>query len=170
MPQSRIVQAVCAAAACVCTAAPRAQVLRPVSVVPANNPFVKKAGAAAEVWSLGHRHILGLTLHPETRRPETGDVWRSVHGPQGGDELNVIEPGRHHGWPLVTHGRHHGSGTRIGEEGPKPGCQHPWKGWVPSIAPSGINERVRDVRQGPDGWLRVLADGAQGRLIRLQLP
>ena len=177
---------------------------------PADNPFVKTAGAAAEVWSLGHRNIQGMAL-----RPGTAEVWESEHGPQGGDEINLIEPGRNYGWPLVTYGRNYGSGTRIGEDGPKPGYEHPLKWWVPSIAPSGmtfissdrypgwkgslvvgalrgqhltrltlegrkvlseerlisgVSERIRDVRQGPDGWLYVLTDGAQGRLIRLELP
>ncbi len=177
---------------------------------PADNPFVKTPGAAPEVWSLGHRNIQGLALNPAN-----GELWESEHGPQGGDEINVIEPGRNYGWPLVTYGRNYGTGTRIGEEGPKPGFEAPLKWWVPtSIAPSGmafissdrypgwkgslvigalrdqsltrltlegrkvlaeqrlatgLNERIRDVRQGPDGWLYVLTDGAQGRLIRLEL-
>jgi glucose/arabinose dehydrogenase len=176
---------------------------------PAGNPFLATPGAAPELWSLGHRNIQGLAFHPVT-----GELWETEHGPQGGDELNVIERGRNYGWPLVTYGRNYGTGTRIGEEGPKPGFEQPLRWWVPvSIAPSGmafvtsgrypgwqgslvigtlreqslfrltldgrkvvaeakldtgIGERIRDVRQGPDGWLYVLTDGNEGRLIRLE--
>ena len=178
---------------------------------PADNPFVKAPGAASEVFSLGHRNIQGMALHPAT-----GDLWESEHGPQGGDEINVIGAGRNYGWPLITHGRNDGSGTPIGEEGPKAGFEPALKLWVPtSVAPSGLafvtsdrypgwkgqlvmgtlreqtlirlkldgrkvveefrmdtglKERIRDVRLGPDGWLYVLTDGAQGRLVRLELP
>jgi aldose sugar dehydrogenase len=172
------------------------------------NPLANRAGAAAEVWSLGHRNIQGGALHPTT-----GEVWFTEHGPQGGDEINVVEAGKNHGWPLVTYGRNYGSGTRIGEEGPREGFEQPLRHWVPtSIAPSGLafitsdrypgwkgslvmgglrsqslhrltldgrrvtaeetllsnlNERIRDVRQGPDGWLYVLTDSPDGRLLRL---
>ena len=177
---------------------------------PAGNPFLGTPGAAPELWSLGHRNIQGLAFHPST-----GELWETEHGPQGGDEINVVERGRNYGWPLVTYGRNYGTGTRIGEEGPKPGFEPPLRWWVPvSVAPSGmafitsdrypgwkgnlvigtlreqslfrftldgrkivaeakldigVNERVRDVRQGPDGWLYVLTDGRDGRLVRLEL-
>jgi aldose sugar dehydrogenase len=101
---------------------------------PADNPFVARAGAAPEVFSLGHRNIQGAALHPAT-----GELWAVEHGPQGGDEVNLVKPGRNYGWPLVTYGRNYGLGTRIGEEGPKPGYEQPLKHWVPtSIAPSGL--------------------------------
>lgn len=177
--------------------------------VPADNPFVGKAGAAPEVWSLGHRNVQGAAIHPGT-----GELWATEHGPQGGDELNVVEAGRNYGWPLLTFGRNYGTGTRIGEEGPRPGFEQPLKTWLPtSIAPSGLafltsdrypgwkgslfvgalrgetlyrltldgrqvtaeqrvpvdlKERIRDVRQGPDGWLYVVTDNADGRVIRLE--
>lgn len=179
--------------------------------VPADNPFVGRTGAAPEVFSLGHRNIQGAALHPVT-----GELWASEHGPQGGDEINVVEAGRNYGWPLVTFGRNYVVGTRIGETGPKAGFEQPLHHWVPtSIAPSGMaflssdryqarypdwkgslfigalrgqalvrltvdgrrvtaeqrllegQARIRDVRQGPDGWLYVLTDGASGQVLRL---
>src|SRR5688572_13405521 len=64
--------------------------------VPADNPFVSRAGAKPEIWSYGHRNVQGMAIHPET-----GDVWANEHGPQGGDELNRIQPGRNYGWPVI---------------------------------------------------------------------
>jgi glucose/arabinose dehydrogenase len=176
--------------------------------VPADNPFVGTPGAKPEIWSLGHRNMQGAALHPVT-----GELWATEHGPQGGDELNVVRAGKNYGWPLITYGRNYGLGTRIGEEGPKPGFEQPLKVWLPvSVAPSGLtfltserypgwkgnlfmgtlrgqslirlevdgssvlnehsllrsaNSRIRDVRQGPDGWLYILTDGADGQLMRL---
>ena len=183
--------------------------IEPDGQVPADNPYVGRAGVAPELWSLGHRNIQGAALHPVT-----GQLWTSEHGPQGGDELNIVEGGRNHGWPLVTRGRNYGIGTRIGEDGPKPGFVEPIRTWLPtSVAPSGmafltserypgwqgslfmgtlrgqallrlrldgnrvvgeerllenLGERIRDVRQGPDGWIYVLTDSADGRILRLQ--
>jgi glucose/arabinose dehydrogenase len=177
--------------------------------VPADNPFIATAGARPEIWSLGHRNMQGAALHPAT-----GELWASEHGPQGGDELNRVLPGRNYGWPLLSFGRNYGTGTRIGEEGPKPGFEQPLKVWLPlSVAPSGMaflgsdrypgwqgnlfmgtlrgeslirleldgntvvkeerllssrNSRIRDVREGPDGYLYVLTDSADGQLLRLQ--
>ena len=177
--------------------------------VPADNPFVATAGARPEIWSLGHRNIQGAAL-----QPGSGELWATEHGPQGGDELNRVQAGRNYGWPLVTYGRNYGIGTRIGEEGPKPGFEQPLKVWMPvSVAPSGMvflssdrypvwkgsvfvgtlrgqsllrleldgakvvkeealpsvgNARIRDVRQGPDGYLYLLTDSADGQLLRLQ--
>lgn len=184
--------------------------IEPDGRVPADNPFAGRSGALPEIWSLGHRNVQGAAVHPVS-----GELWISEHGPQGGDEINLVEAGRNYGWPLVTYGRNYGSGTRIGEEGPKPGFEQPLKHWVPtSIAPSGLafltserygsdwkgslfsgslraevlvrlsidgrrvtneerlleglKERIRDVRQGPDGWLYVLTDSADGRIVRLE--
>ncbi|MFO1328031.1 MAG: PQQ-dependent sugar dehydrogenase [Rubrivivax sp.] len=183
--------------------------LEPDGRVPADNPFVGRAEAKPEIWSLGHRNAQGLAVHPQT-----GELWESEHGPQGGDEINRIEPGRNYGWPLLTFGRNYVTGTRIGEEGPRPGFEQPLKTWVPtSVAPSGmafvtsdrypgwqgslvigtlrgesvlrltldgarivaehklplsLSERIRDVRQGPDGWLYLLTDNADGRVIRVE--
>jgi len=182
--------------------------IEPDGQVPKDNPFVGRAGARPEIWSLGHRNVQGAALHPDT-----GELWTHEHGPQGGDEVNVTEAGRNYGWPLLTFGRNYGTGTRIGDEGPKPGYEQPLKVWVPSIAPSGmafltsdrypgwkgslfvgalraevlvrltldgrkvtgeerlladLKERIRDVRQGPDGWLYLLTDSATGRILRLE--
>ena len=65
--------------------------------VPADNPFVGQANVLPEIWSFGHRSPQGLAFHPET-----GDLWETEHGPQGGDELNIIEPGNNYGWPVVV--------------------------------------------------------------------
>ncbi|HEY6133010.1 MAG TPA: PQQ-dependent sugar dehydrogenase [Rubrivivax sp.] len=131
---------------------------------PADNPFITTPGARPEIWSRGHRNIQGLALHPAT-----GELWASEHGPQGGDEVNLVEAGRNYGWPLVTYGRNYGSGTRIGEEGPKAGFEQPLKWWGPtSIAPSGMafvtSERY-------PGWKGSLLVGAlRGEmLVRLTL-
>jgi aldose sugar dehydrogenase len=180
---------------------------------PADNPFVvananTRTGIALENYSLGHRNIQGMAVHPAT-----GELWESEHGPQGGDEINRIEPGRNYGWPLVTYGRNYGTGTRIGEDGPKLGFEQPLRWWVPSVAPSGLafitserypgwkgnlvmgalrgqvlirltldgnqvvgeerllqslGARIRDVRQGPDGYLYIVTDGSDGRVMRLE--
>jgi aldose sugar dehydrogenase len=176
---------------------------------PSDNPFAGNASAAPEVYSLGHRNIQGAALHPAT-----GELWAVEHGPQGGDELNRVRAGLNYGWPLVTYGRNYGTGTRIGEEGPKAGFEQPLRHWVPtSVAPSGLafvtsdrypswkgslfmgtlrgqalvrltlqgntvtgeerllenlNARIRDVRQGPDGWLYVLTDHEAGQIWRLE--
>ncbi len=181
--------------------------------VPADNPFVGTAGAQATIWSWGHRNVQGAALHPDT-----GELWATEHGPQGGDELNRVLAGRNHGWPLVSHGCEYGAPagncTPVGGASAGAGFEPPLATWVPtSVAPSGLafntgtrypawrghlfmgalagralwriqldgtrvvqrealltslGERIRDVRQGPDGWLYVLTDSANGRLLRLQ--
>ena len=177
--------------------------------VPADNPFVGRAGALPEIWSYGHRNLQGAALHPQS-----GDLWTHEHGPQGGDELNVVDAGRNHGWPVITYGREYGTGFKIGEGTARADVVAPLTYWVPSIAPSGmafltsdrypgwkgnlfigalrgqmlvrleldgrrvvrehrllqqLGERIRDVRQGPDGWLYLLTDSRDGRLIRLEI-
>lgn len=178
--------------------------------VPADNPFAARAGALPEIWSYGHRNPQGATLSPD------GTLWTHEHGPQGGDEINLPQPGRNYGWPVITHGENYGGGKMGGGITAKEGMEQPLHYWVPSIAPSGmtflnserygrawvgnlfagslkfgyldrielsepfkgkvvrehklladLGERIRDVRQGPDGWLYVLTDNARGRLIRL---
>ena len=176
--------------------------------VPANNPFVSKAGALGEKWTLGNRNIQGAALHPKS-----GELWTHEHGPQGGDEVNVMRSGLNYGWPIITHGVNYGLGTKIGEGQTKPGMVQPLQVWVPSIAPSGMAfitgsqfphwqgnllvgalrgqmlvrlildgekvlgeerllqgqiGRVRDVRMGPDGFVYLLTDEAQGALLRLE--
>jgi glucose/arabinose dehydrogenase len=101
--------------------------------VPADNPFVKRTGALPEKWTLGNRNMQGAALHPQT-----GELWTHEHGPQGGDEVNVMRSGLNYGWPVITYGVNYGLGTRIGEGQTKPGMVQPLHVWVPSIAPSGM--------------------------------
>jgi glucose/arabinose dehydrogenase len=167
--------------------------------VPADNPFVGRAGALPEIWSYGHRSPQGLAFHPET-----GDLWESEHGPQGGDELNIIERGRNYGWPVIGRGVNYGVGNPIHESILREGMEQPAHFWVPSIATSGLMiytgdkfplwhgdifagglngqqiahvmldddyrtvvveetlayglGRIRDVRQGPDGYIYFAID------------
>ncbi len=101
--------------------------------VPDDNPFKGKAGARPEIYSFGNRNVQGAALHPKT-----GALWTHEHGPQGGDEVNVIHAGTNYGWPVITYGVNYVIGTKIGEGTAKPGMAQPsWK-WVPSIAPSGM--------------------------------
>jgi glucose/arabinose dehydrogenase len=101
--------------------------------VPADNPFVGKPGWKPEKYTLGNRNIQGAALHPRT-----GQLWTHEHGPQGGDEVNVIRAGVNYGWPVITYGVNYGIGTKIGEGTHKPGMAQPLHYWVPSIAPSGM--------------------------------
>jgi glucose/arabinose dehydrogenase len=178
--------------------------------VPADNPFVGQAGRRPEIWSYGHRNPQALAIHPET-----GDVWSTEHGPQGGDELNRIRPGLNYGWPVVGYGVNYGSGLAIHEGTLREGMEPPVHFWVPSIATSGLliysgdrfpqwrgnlfagglageqlarltmdgqrvkSEetlvqgigRIRDVRQGPDGYIYLAIDNREGGLtpvVRLE--
>ncbi|HIA98372.1 MAG TPA: PQQ-dependent sugar dehydrogenase [Gemmatimonadetes bacterium] len=178
--------------------------------IPADNPFVGTAGALGEIWSYGHRNPQGLAFHPMT-----GDLWANEHGPQGGDELNVVLPGRNYGWPVIGYGVNYGSGTTIHEGTLKEGMESPKHFWVPSIATSGLmiytgdkfpawrgnifvgglggeqlsrltvdgqtvlNEetlfqrmgRIRDVRQGPDGYIYLAIEDRRGEptgVVRLE--
>src|SRR5688572_12020918 len=178
--------------------------------VPADNPFVNRAGAKPEIWSYGHRNVQGFAIHPET-----GDVWANEHGPQGGDELNRIQPGKNYGWPVIGFGVNYRTGATIHTGTHKEGMEQPVKVWVPSIATSGLlfytgdkfpgwkgslfvggmagevlsrlsldNRRVmseealaqrvgriRDVRQGPDGFIYLAIDHRQGQktpIVRLE--
>jgi glucose/arabinose dehydrogenase len=101
--------------------------------VPADNPFVGKAGWKPEKFDLGHRNQQGAALNPKS-----GLLWTHEHGPQGGDEINVIHPGLNHGWPVITYGANYVTGTKIGEGTKKDGMTQPLYYWVPSIAPSGM--------------------------------
>ena len=176
--------------------------------VPKDNPFVGRAGWKPEKFTLGNRNMQGAALHPQT-----GALWTHEHGPQGGDEVNVMRSGLNYGWPVITYGVNYGFGTKIGEGTQKAGMQQPLHYWVPSIAPSGmafyagdkfprwkgdlfvgalrdrmlvrlkldgekvVSEerllngalgRIRDVRVGPDGFIYLLTDEAQGVLARLE--
>ncbi|MBS1270250.1 MAG: Aldose sugar dehydrogenase YliI [Gammaproteobacteria bacterium] len=99
--------------------------------VPDDNPY--SGGKRPEIFSYGNRNVQGAALHPRT-----GVLWAHEHGPQGGDELNVIEAGNNYGWPVITYGVNYGTGTKIGEGTHKAGMEQPLWHWVPSIAPSGM--------------------------------
>ncbi len=101
--------------------------------VPADNPFVKTPGAKPEIFTLGNRNMQGAALHPET-----GQLWAHEHGPQGGDEINILSAGSNYGWPVITYGANYGSGTKIGEGTSRADIVAPLHFWVPSIAPSGM--------------------------------
>ena len=101
--------------------------------IPADNPFVGQAGALPETFTYGHRNIQGMARHPET-----GAIWSHEHGPQGGDEINILAPGVNYGWPLITHGREY-TGEPVGQGlAAAPGLASPLLHWTPSIAPSGM--------------------------------
>jgi glucose/arabinose dehydrogenase len=169
--------------------------------VPTDNPFVSRAGARPEIWSYGHRNVQGLAIHPET-----GELWANEHGPQGGDELNRIEPGKNYGWPVIGYGVNYTTGLAIHKGTHRDGMEQPVKIWVPSIGISGMlfytgdkfpqwkgnlfiggmngqqlsrltmngrrvtNEellvqqmgRIRDIRQGPDGFIYLVTDNRDG--------
>lgn len=100
--------------------------------IPSDNPFVKTAGARPEIWSYGHRNPQGMVIHPST-----GVIWAHEHGPQGGDELNIIERGKNYGWPLVTFGIDYDNSI-ISKDSVKAGIEAPIIYWRPSIAPCGM--------------------------------
>jgi len=171
--------------------------------IPEDNPFVNREGSLPEIWSYGHRNPQGLAIHPET-----GDIWATEHGPQGGDELNLILPGNNYGWPVVGYGVNYGTGSTIHKGTHREGIQPPMHFWVPSIATAGmmiytgshfpewrgnifvggmagqqlarltmdgpvvkIEEtlvngigRIRDVRQGPDGFIYLAIDNRNDEL------
>jgi glucose/arabinose dehydrogenase len=187
--------------------------LRDDGSVPADNPFVGRAGAKPEIYSFGHRNQLGLAIHPRT-----GAVWANENGPNGGDKINIILPGRNYGWPIVSLGRSYEGPWqgKLSQEGIEPPVVY----WMPAIAVSGmafytgdrfpawkgnvfvgamrmgeipgtghlervvlndkdeemrrelllteLHQRVRDVRQGPDGLLYLLTDENPGALLRLE--
>ena len=180
--------------------------------VPDDNPFVGRHGVLPEIWSYGHRNPQGLLVHSQT-----GELWANEHGPQGGDELNRVQPGVNYGWPVVGYGVNYGSGTAIHAGTRGEGIESPVHFWVPSIATSGLMlytadrflewrgsffvggmagrqlarltpsvdgpgrieqeetlaygiGRVRDVRQGPDGYIYLAVEerGGPGRIVRLE--
>ncbi|HEY5167131.1 MAG TPA: PQQ-dependent sugar dehydrogenase [Pseudolabrys sp.] len=180
--------------------------IKPDGSVPQDNPFAGKAGGKPEIWSYGHRNAEGLAFNPADDK-----LWEQEHGPQGGDEINIIQKGKNYGWPVIGYGIDY-NGARIHESTSKPGMEQPLWHWTPSIAPSGmtfysgdlfrgwngslingalkfqmvvrlelkdgkvvkeerllqeLHERIRDVRQGPDGALYLLTDNSAGRILRL---
>lgn len=176
--------------------------------IPADNPYRTKPGWQPEIYSIGHRNIQGAAIHPRT-----GALWAHEHGPQGGDEVNIVRAGRNYGWPIITYGVNYVIGTKIGIGTHKEGMEQPLHYWSPSIAPSGMTfydadqfaswqgnllvgalrgqtlvrlqlegekivaeermlqnlvGRIRDVRQGPDGYIYLLTDERNGSLLRLE--
>lgn len=133
------------------------------------NPFASQGGAAAEIWSLGHRNILGLEFDGR------GRLWNIEHGAQGGDELNLVERGRNYGWPLVSEGDHYG-GRPIPRHATRPDFAPPAVHWTPVIAPGGFIFCRCDAfpewrgqaligAMRPTGIVRVAFDGARAREV-----
>lgn len=132
--------------------------------VPTDNPFVGRKDARPEIWSYGHRNMQSLALDPRT-----GKVWEAEHGPKGGDEINIPEPGKNYGWPIITHGINY-SGLKIPEAvgTSAPGMEQPYHVWP--ISP-GLSGMAFYTGQPASKWndslfLGALADGS---LIRLSL-
>ena len=101
--------------------------------IPEDNPFAGREGALPSIWSYGHRNPQGLATHPVTSA-----LWETEHGPMGGDELNVVRPGRNYGWPRITYGRNY-NGTEITDDQALPGMEQPTLFWTPSIAVCGMD-------------------------------
>ena len=175
-----------------------------------DNPFVNKAGHKPEIFTYGNRNAQGLAIHPTT-----GAVWANEHGPQGGDELNIMVAGRNYGWPIASYGREYGpNGALISAHPTREGVEEPILTWLPSIGISGMlfytgnafpqwkghifvgglsglalhrlafneqggllgrealiaemRQRIRDVRQGPDGHIYLAADSNPGGILRIE--
>lgn len=188
--------------------------LRDDGTVPPDNPFVGRPGYRPEIFTMGHRNMLGLAV-----RPDTGAIWENENGPNGGDEINVLQPGKNYGWPIISYGRFY-LGPRVTDRPWQEGMELPLVTWVPAIAVSGMTfytgdrfpnwkghvfvgsmrqgevprsghleridfnekweelhresflrepqQRIRDVRQGPDGLLYVLTAEIDGALLRIE--
>lgn len=106
--------------------------IRPDGSVPADNPFVNNPQAKPEIWSYGHRSVQGAAIHPKT-----SELWIHEHGPKGGDEINIPQPGKNYGWPKASYGTHY-NGVPIKDEHAEQGFEEPIHYWMPSIAPSGM--------------------------------
>lgn len=106
--------------------------IRPDGSVPADNPFVNNPQAKPEIWSYGHRSVQGAAIHPKT-----GELWIHEHGPKGGDEINIPQPGKNYGWPKASYGSHYNL-MPIKDEHAEQGFEEPIYYWTPSIAPSGM--------------------------------
>lgn len=137
--------------------------INPDGTVPQDNPFVGRADALPEIWAYGVRNSQAAAIHPET-----GVLWEIEHGPRGGDELNIIEPGGNYGWPVVTFGIEY-YGLRIGEGlTSAPGMIDPIHQWTPVIAPSGMMFYQADAFPRWQGSLFV-GGLASTALVRLEL-
>lgn len=100
--------------------------------IPSDNPYVDNDKANSTIYSYGHRNPQGMAKHPKT-----GEIWTHEHGPKGGDEINIIQPAKNYGWPVITYGVNY-SGTAITNKTEQDGMMQPSWYWVPSIAPSGM--------------------------------
>lgn len=174
--------------------------------VPVDNPLVGREGVEMAIYTYGHRNVQGIAVDPQT-----GQVWISEHGPQGGDEINALLPGGNYGWPVISYGEEYGGGA-IGPTHQQ-GMEQPVYHWTPAIAPSGMaiytgdafsawkgnlfvaglagqslvrltlngtqvtgeqrllsdrEQRLRDVEQGPDGFLYLLVDADDAPILRLR--
>ncbi len=130
--------------------------------VPADNPFVGRAGARPEIWSYGHRNGQGAAIHPQT-----GALWQHEQGPRGGDEINIAEAGKNYGWPLVSWGSQY-SGRPIPDPSTRPELTDAIYHWTPVIAASGMAFYTHDLFPGWRGSL--LAGGLVARaVVRLTL-
>ncbi|MFP4207570.1 MAG: PQQ-dependent sugar dehydrogenase [Wenzhouxiangella sp.] len=128
--------------------------------IPADNPFVGHDEALAEIFTLGNRNIQGLMVHPET-----GQIWASEHGPRGGDELNLMQPGANYGWPLVSRGRDYRTEAQFGDSTrSRPDMVDPVIDWTPSLAASGLAVVVGD--HFPAWRGNFLAGGLRSEQIR----
>jgi aldose sugar dehydrogenase len=130
--------------------------------VPKDNPFVGAPGALPEIWSYGHRNPQGLTLDPAS-----GKIWEAEHGPQGGDEVNVIERGRNYGWPVITYGREYGTGIKIGEGTERADVAPPVHHYIPSIATGGVAYYAGEAF--PQWKDSVFVAALRGHLNRVQI-
>lgn len=128
--------------------------------VPEDNPFVDDKNALPEIWSYGHRNPQGLIADLES-----GRVWVTEHGPQGGDELNLIAAGANYGWPVIGFGVNYGSGDAIHASTRRDGMEQPVRVWVPSIGTSGL--AVYDGDQFPRWRGSLLAGGLSGNVLSL---
>jgi glucose/arabinose dehydrogenase len=99
--------------------------------IPNDNPFVAKADARGDVWSMGHRNVLAAAVHPQT-----GQLWIAEMGPLGGDELNLIERGANYGWPIVSDGDNYDK-SPIPDHRTRSEFKAPLRTWTPVISPSG---------------------------------
>ncbi|HUF57601.1 MAG TPA: PQQ-dependent sugar dehydrogenase [Thermohalobaculum sp.] len=136
--------------------------INPDGSVPEDNPFVGREGALPEIWSYGHRNVEGAFIHPET-----GALWVHEMGPRGGDELNVPEAGRNHGWPIVSWGDHY-DGGQIPDPPTRPEFADAVTYWNPSISPSGVIHYTGDLFPEWKGDLLIGGLSSQA-LIRLEI-
>jgi aldose sugar dehydrogenase len=184
--------------------------LKEDGTAPPDNPFAGKEGYKAEIFSFGHRNPQGLAF-----QPGTDALWANEHGPQGGDELNIVQPAKNYGWPVASYGREYGpDGSLVSMHPWKEGIEDPVLVWSPSIGISGMifytaeqfpqwkgnifvgalsglalyrigfnekgglmgreallvpsRQRIRDVRQGPEGFIYVAVDSNPGGVLRIE--